>query len=61
MTSADFSPPPSPDLNYNRPQRKNRSTRHYMRRRALKRRLTKAAFFAVVVGSSLLAAYLLAG
>jgi len=47
------------DLDYNRPRRRGRGMRHFRHRRALKRRLTKTAFFTVIVAVSLLAGYML--
>jgi hypothetical protein len=61
MSKGDLPDRPFPDLDYNRPRRGGRSTHYYMRRRALKRRLSKIAFLAVVVAASLVAAYLLGG
>lgn len=60
MRAPDFPSQTFSDLDYNTPRRGNRSTRQYLQRRSLKRRLTKASFLAVVAVVSLLAGYLLA-
>lgn len=61
VDTPDRTSPPPPVFDYNRPRRKSRSMHHRMQRRALKRRLAKFAFLAVIVALSILAAYLVAG